>query len=189
LVVLGGLLIYLEFNVPGTIVPGAVGTFLVLLGIFGLNLLPIRHTAVLLLLAAAVLILLELKFTSHGVLALTGILALVFGLATLVDSPIAELRVHLATAIAAGFGFGIISFGLAWIALRARRNKILTGPAAMIGKQALVRAVYMPHETGQVEVRGELWQARATSPLALNAPVLVRAVEGLVLIVEPTRPT
>ena len=189
LVVLGGLLIYLEFNVPGTIVPGAVGTFLVLLGVFGLNLLPIRHTSLLLLAAAVVLILLELKFTSHGALALTGILALVFGLATLVDSPIAELRVHLATAISAGLGFGIISFGLAWIALRARRNKILTGPAAMIGRQALVRAVYTPHETGQVEVRGELWQARAAIPLAVNTSVLVRAVEGLVLIVEPTRPT
>ncbi len=35
LVIVGGLLIYLEFNVPGTIVPGALGTLLVLLASSG----------------------------------------------------------------------------------------------------------------------------------------------------------
>jgi membrane-bound serine protease (ClpP class) len=55
----GALLIYLEFNTPGTIVPGALGTLMVLLAIFGLNLLPIRYTAVLLLVAALALLLLE----------------------------------------------------------------------------------------------------------------------------------
>src|SRR6202034_1239814 len=61
LLVGGALLIYLEFNTPGTIVPGALGTLMVLLGIFGLDLLPIRYTALLLLLAAMVLLLLEAK--------------------------------------------------------------------------------------------------------------------------------
>ena len=112
LLVLGGLLIYLEFNIPGTVVPGALGTMLVLLSLFGLNLLPVRHTAILLLVAAMVMILLETKFASHGILALAGTLSLVFGLATLVDGPIAELRVHLGTAIGAGIGFGAISFSL-----------------------------------------------------------------------------
>ncbi len=50
----GALLIYLEFNVPGTIVPGALGTLMVLLAIFALGLLPIRFTSVLLLVAALV---------------------------------------------------------------------------------------------------------------------------------------
>ena len=36
----GALLIYLEFNTPGTIVPGALGTLMVLLGIFGLDCCP-----------------------------------------------------------------------------------------------------------------------------------------------------
>ena len=186
--VLGALLIYLEFNVPGTIVPGSVGTLLVLLALFGLNLLPIHHTAVFLLLAAIALIVLEAKFPSHGALALTGTLSLVFGLATLVDGPIPEQRVHTSTAIAAGLGFGIISFGLAWIALRARRNKVLIGPQAMIGGVAIVRTPLAP--SGQVEIRGELWQARLLNPAISPHPVPgssvhVRAVEDLVLLVEP----
>lgn len=185
LMVLGGLLIYLEFNVPGTVVPGSIGTLFILLGLFGLNLLPVRHTAVLLLLAAVVLMVLESKFASHGVLALAGVTSLVFGLATLVDGPIPELRVHLGIALGAGLGFGIISFGLAWIALRARRSKILTGPQAMLGHTAIVQTPLSP--TGQVEIRGELWQAhlQGQSTLPVGATVIIRKIEGLVLFVEP----
>jgi membrane-bound serine protease (ClpP class) len=186
LLVLGGLLIYLEFNVPGTVVPGAIGTLFVLLGFFGLDLLPVRHTAIVLLLAALVMMVLETKFASHGILALAGTASLVFGLATLVDGPIPELQVHPGIAIGAGAGFGVISFGLAFIALRARRNKILLGPQAMIGGIAIARTPLSP--TGQVEIRGELWQAslRGQSSLPVGASALVRGVEGLVLIVEPT---
>ncbi|WP_353068343.1 nodulation protein NfeD [Tunturibacter empetritectus] len=185
LLILGALLIYLEFNVPGTVVPGSIGTLFVLLGLFGLNLLPIRHTAIVLLLAALVMMVLEAKFSSHGVLAAVGIAALIFGLATLVDGPIPELRVHLATALGAGLGFGTISFGLAWIALRARRGKVLTGPQAMIGGTAVVRTPLCP--TGQVEIRGELWQAslQGQDSLSVGSLVSVRGFDGLTLVVEP----
>ncbi len=184
LLVLGGLLIYLEFNVPGTVVPGSLGTLLVLLSLFGLNLLPIRHTAVLLLIAAVVLMVLETKFASHGILALAGTISLVFGLATLVNAPIAEMQVHTGTALGAGIGFGAISFGLAWIALRARRGKVLTGPQAMLGAIAIAQTPLTPN--GQIEIRGELWQAslRGHASLPAGSSVLVRSVEGLTLIVE-----
>jgi len=185
MLVLGGLLIYLEFNVPGTIIPGSLGTLLILLSLFGLNLLPIRHTAILLLIAAVVLMVLETKFTSHGILALAGTISLVFGLATLVNGPIPEMQVHTGTALGAGIGFGTISFGLAWIALRARRGKVLTGPQAMLGALAVARTPLAPD--GQVAIRGELWQAALRGPTSLpaGASVIVRSVEGLTLIVEP----
>ena len=185
LLIAGALLIYLEFNVPGTIVPGALGTLCVLLAAFGLNLLPVRHTAVALLIAAIAFIVLEAKFASHGVLATAGIACLVFGLATLVDAPIAEMRVHLSTAVAAGIGFGAISFFLAWIALRARRNKQLLGPQAMLRQMATVVTPLTP--SGQVEVRGELWQARLADPaetLATGSHAKVDAIDGLVLVVH-----
>jgi membrane-bound serine protease (ClpP class) len=95
----------LEFNVPGTIVPGALGTLMVLLGVFALDLLPIRFTA-LLLVAAGVLITLEAKFGGHGVLATAGILCLTFGTLTLVAAPIPELRINPWVAIAVSLAFG-----------------------------------------------------------------------------------
>ena len=187
LLVCGALLIYLEFHVPGTVVPGALGTLLVLLAVFGLNLLPIRHTSVLLLVAAFALMLLEANFSSHGALAFAGVLCLTFGLATLVDSPVPELRVHLVTAIAAGIAFGGISSVLAWIALRARRNKRMLGPQAMLGRTAVAFTALAP--TGQVEVRGEIWQATlpaGSAPVPAGATVLVESIDGLTLTVRPT---
>ena len=91
--VFGALLIYLEFNSPGTIVPGALGTLMVLLAIFALDLLPIRYTAVLLLVAALVLLILEAKFGGHGALAIAGILCLTFGTLTLVAAPVPEMGI------------------------------------------------------------------------------------------------
>ena len=186
LIALGGLLIYLEFNVPGTIVPGTLGAFCVLLGGFGLNLLPLHHSALLLILAALVMIGLEVTFYSHGILAIAGIISLILGLATLVEGPIPELRVSFAIALAVGLGFGSITAGLGWIALRARRNKVLTGTQTMIGKLAIARTPLSPD--GQVEIRGELWQAHLEGPseVSIGATVRIRAIDGLQLIVEPT---
>ena len=189
LLIVGILLIYLEFNVPGTVVPGALGVLCLLLALFAFNLLPIRHTAVLLLLAALVLILLEVKFSSHGVLALAGTTSLIFGLLTLVDGP-PEMRVHPATAIAAGLTFGTITFALAYLGFRARRNKSLTGPEAMLGLIATVRSDINP--TGQVEVRGELWQAILAPDSAVASvkqQTVVIAINGLTLTVRalPTK--
>ena len=190
LLLCGVFLIYAEFNAPGTIIPGSLGALCVMLALFGLNLLPLRHTAVALLCAGLILLLLEFKFTSHGVLAGTGVIAIIVGLATLVDAPIDELRVHLGTAIATGLAFGTISFWLGWIALRARRNKSIVGPQAMVGKLAIVHTPLSP--IGQVEIRGELWQAAlsGTAFLPKGAQVLVRAVNGLELAVDavPTQP-
>ena len=159
----GALLIYLEFNSPGTIVPGALGTLMVLLSVFALNLLPIRYTAVMLLLAGLALVLLEAKFGGHGVLATAGILCLTFGTLTLVAAPVPELAVTPWVAIAVGVGFGAITVFLVRIALRARRRKALTGPDALIGASATALEPLAPE--GHVLVEGEIWLAICDGPV------------------------
>lgn len=178
----GGLLIYVEFNTPGTIIPGTLGTILVLLALFGLNLLPVRYTSVMLLAAAFVLLILEAHFATHGVLAAAGILALVIGALTLVDGPIPELRVHLATALSAGLAFGLITVFLLRLAIRARRSKVRMGGDAMIGQIAVVTQPLAP--SGQVMVNGELWQAESALPATAGEQVRVRGLRDLTLLVE-----
>ena len=182
ILVVGALLIYLEFNTPGTIVPGALGTLLVLLALFALNLLPVRYTAVLLILAAFALLLLEAKFASHGVLASVGILSLIFGAITLVEAPIPELRVHPATAIAMGFAFGLITVFLVRLAIRARRRKSRTGVDALLGEIGVAMQPLAPD--GQILVHGELWKSESVDPIAKGERVLVRGVRNLTLLVE-----
>jgi membrane-bound serine protease (ClpP class) len=181
----GALLIYLEFNAPGTIIPGALGTLLVLLALFSLNLLPVRYTSLALIAAALILMVLEAKFPSHGVLALAGTAALVLGTLTLVAGPIPQMRVQLATAIATGLAFGAITTFLVRIAWRAQRNKVMIGPEALVGAVGVAQQTIAPQ--GQVLVHGELWMAESDTPIASGESVRVRAVEGLKLLVEKVR--
>jgi membrane-bound serine protease (ClpP class) len=155
---------------------------MVLLALFGLNLLPLRYTSVMLLLAAFVLLLLEAHFPSHGALATAGIAALVIGSLTLVDGPIPEMRVNLATALSAGLAFGLITAFLLRLALRARRSKVRMGGDAMIGQIAVVMQPLAP--LGQVMVNGELWQAESAIPAAAGEQVRVRGLRDLTLLVE-----
>jgi membrane-bound serine protease (ClpP class) len=180
--VVGGLLIYVEFNTPGTIIPGTLGTILVLLALFALNLLPVRYTSVMLLAAAFALLILEAKFATHGVLAAAGIVSLVIGALTLVDGPIPEMRVHVATALSTGIAFGLITFLLVRLALQARRSKVRMGGDAMIGQIAVVTEALAP--SGQVMVNGELWQAESATPAARGEQVRVRALRDLTLLVD-----
>jgi membrane-bound serine protease (ClpP class) len=183
LLVGGALLIYLEFNTPGTIVPGALGTLMVLLAVFALNLLPIRYTAVMLLLAAAVLLVLEAKFGGHGALAIAGLVCLTLGTLTLIAAPIPELAVNPWIAIAISAGFGGITVLLVRIAMRARHLKQRLGFDALIGKPASALEPLTPQ--GHVLVDGEIWRAVADQALPAGTPLRVTGHKEFLLEVTP----
>jgi membrane-bound serine protease (ClpP class) len=183
----GALLIYLEFNTPGTIVPGALGTLMVLLAIFALNLLPISYTAVLLLLAALVLLILEAKFGGHGALAIAGIVCLAFGTLTLVAAPIPELGINPFVAIAVSVGFGGITFFLVRLAIRARRMKSRLGADALVGSRAQAMEPLSPE--GHVLVEGEIWRAVTSVPVPAGTQLRVVGHQQFLLQVVPAEPT
>jgi membrane-bound serine protease (ClpP class) len=180
----GALLIYLEFNSPGTIVPGALGTLMVLLAVFALNLLPIHYTAVLLLVAALTLMLLEAKFGGHGVLAIAGIVCLTFGTLTLVAAPVPEMAISPFVAIGVSAGFGGITVFLVRLAVRARRRKTRLGADALVGSHATAMEPLAPE--GHVLVEGEIWRAVASEPMAAGSHLRVVGHEQFLLRVAPT---
>jgi membrane-bound serine protease (ClpP class) len=185
LLVGGALLIYLEFNTPGTIVPGALGTLMVLLGIFGLNLLPIRHTAVLLLVAAVVLMVLEAKVGGHGALAIAGAACLLFGTLTLVAAPVPEMSISPWVSIAVTLGFGGITVFLVRLAVRARRRKVRLGADALVDCAAEAMESLTPE--GHVLVEGEIWRAVATESVEKGALLTVVGREQNLLRVTPVQ--
>ncbi len=180
----GALLIYLEFNAPGTIVPGALGTLMVLLAMFALDLLPIRYTAVLLLLAAMVLL------TAGGQ---------VWRAWRAGDCGhcVPDLR-HADAGGGAGAGdgrsarwwpisvsaaFGAITVFLVRLAVRARKRKARIGADAMVGCPATAMEALAPQ--GHVLVEGEIWQAEANAPVAAGPALRVVGHDQLLLQVEP----
>ena len=178
----GALALYAEFNHPGAIVPGVVGVIFILLALFALNLLPTRYAAFTLIIAAFILFVLEAKFATHGILGIGGVACLTLGGLLLVDGPIPQLRVQLWTALAVSVPLGLITVFLMNIALRARRNKVVTGEQGLIGAVGEARTDIDPE--GKVFVLGELWNAHAPSRVGMGEHVVVRKVEGLELEVE-----
>jgi len=172
-----------EFNHPGAILPGVVGFIAVAISLYTLNLLPLRSMALVLIIAAFAMYILEAKLQTHGLIGAGGVLLMVIGALLLVDGPIPQLRVRLWAALAVAIPMGAITVFLMSIALKARRNKVVTGEQGMIGEIAIVCAPLTP--SGKVFVRGELWDA--VSPVSADAgsKVVVRQVENLVLHVEP----
>jgi membrane protein implicated in regulation of membrane protease activity len=60
----------------------------------------------------------------------------------------------------------------------SRRRKAAVGVEALVGRTAVVAT------PTQVRVAGELWEARGDGPLRAGDEVVVRAVDGLTLVVE-----
>ena len=183
LLAIGALALYAEFNHPGAVIPGTVGVVFILIAAFALNLLPVRFAAIAMIIGAFALFAAEAKFASHGVLTTGGIVLLTLGGLFLVDAPIPEMRVHLATALAVSIPLGIITAFLMSIAVRARRNKVVTGEQGLIGEIGIAQTTLAP--AGKVFVHGELWDAVSTVPVPAGERIVVRQVDGLTLRVDP----
>jgi len=179
----GMLCIFFEFNHPGAILPGVVGFIAVAISLYTLQLLPLRSMALVMIIASFAMFVLEAKLQTHGIVGAGGIVLMVLGALLLVDGPIPQMRVQLWAALAVAVPIGIITIFLMTIALKARRNKVVTGEQGMIGEVAVVCAPLTP--SGKVFVQGELWDAVSTANVDAGRRVVVRHVENLVLHVEP----
>jgi membrane-bound serine protease (ClpP class) len=183
LLAIGALALYAEFNHPGAVVPATVGVVFILVAAFALNLLPTRFAALMLILGAFALFAAEAKFASHGVLTVGGIALLTLGGLLLVDAPIPQMRVHLITALAVSIPLGLITAFLMSIALKARRNKLVSGSQGLIGETGVAQTVLSP--SGKIFVHGEIWDAVSSSDVSAGESVVVSRVDGLLLGVEP----
>src|SRR5262249_52068297 len=180
---IGMLAIFVEFNHPGAIIPGVVGFVCILLSLYTLDFLPLRSIGLVLIIAAFAMFIAEAKIQSHGIIGTGGILLMVLGALLLVDGPIPQMRVQLWAALAVAIPMGLITIFLMSVALKARKNKVVTGEQGLIGEIGLVTAALAP--AGKVFVQGAIWDAVASQNIEAGRRVVVRHVDNLVLQVEP----
>ncbi len=69
----------------------------------------------------------------------------------------------------------------------SRRGRPGVGVETLVGRRATATSALLP--TGQVRVDGELWEARSAAIVDPGERVVIRAVKGLVLEVEPEEPS
>jgi membrane-bound serine protease (ClpP class) len=175
---LAGLLgLYFEVTHPGLIAPGVVGAICLILALYAFNFLPVNWAGAALILLAIALFVIEATVTSHGILALGGIIAMITGAMMLVEGPIPQLRIQFATTLAVTLPVAAITVFLVRLVYMSHQRKSLTGEPGMIGEIGV--AVSDILKDGKVFVHGEYWNAFSNAPIANGAKVRVVKVDGL----------
>ena len=182
---LGVLGITVEIFNPGLIFPGTIGAISLIVGLFGLQVLPVSWAGLLLLLLAAGFFVAEAFVTSHGALALAGAASFVVGALMLFDPAGPDYQVSLSVALAVGGAMALITMLVVVKIVQARRRPAQTGQEELVGELGIVRSALQP--SGLVFVHGEIWRAHTGGdPIPAGATIRVEAIEdGLVLVVRP----
>ncbi len=185
LLTLGTLGLTIELWSPGAILPGVAGGICLLLAFFAFQVLPVSYAGVLLILFGLALLVLEVKVTSFGLLAVGGITSLFLGSIMLIDSPLPELQVGLQLIIPVTLGLSAVLLFLVNLAVRSQRTRPVTGTTGMLDEMGEALTDIAPAGAGRVRTHGEIWSATATEPIHAGETVRVVAVQGLHLTVVP----
>jgi membrane-bound serine protease (ClpP class) len=184
---IGTLGLIVELWNPGLIFPGTVGAISLILGLFGLQVLPISAAGALLMLLAFAFFAAEAFVPTHGAITVAGAVCFVIGSLLLFEPAGNTYEVSLPIVIAIAASLAGMMALIAFKIVQVRRAPVVTGSSELVGQLGIVREALTP--TGIVFVRGELWQARANGgSIPPGTPVRVdRIGDGLVLEVEPAR--
>lgn len=176
--------IIFEFLHPGMAGPGVVGAICLLVGLMALSVLPINLAGAGLLALGIGLMAAEAVAPGIGVLGLGGVVSFILGGLFLFDPAGADIDFAVAWPVVVGAAVtnAVLFVGLLGMILRVRRRKVVTGAEQMIGMEG--RVVDWENGRGHIRVHGEVWSARAATPLSEGTPVRVERRDGLTLHVE-----
>jgi membrane-bound serine protease (ClpP class) len=177
-------LLFELFN-PGSIFPGIVGFISLVLAFYALNTLPVNYAGLVLIIFGIVLLLLEIKIVSHGMLAIGGIVSLLIGSLMLIRTDsnldvvkISRVLIFSSVAVTTCFFIFVIGMGL-----KAQRRKPVMGVESMLGETAETIGPLNP--SGKVKMQGEIWNAISVSGnINMGEKVRVKEIKNLTLYVE-----
>lgn len=185
LMLLGFYGILFELYNPGAIMPGIVGVIALILAFYSMHTLPINYAGLALIIFAIILFLLEIKIVSHGMLAIGGVISLLFGSMMLIRTTsaweiirISRSVIVFSTIITALFFLFVIGQGL-----RAQRRKVVTGIEGLVG--TLGKSLDTLDPAGTVMIEGEIWNAESIEGIiSKGEKVRITAMKNLKLYVE-----
>jgi membrane-bound serine protease (ClpP class) len=165
--------IVVELWNPGLILPGTVGAISLILGLYGLQVLPVSLAGLLLMLLAAAFFVAEAFVPTHGALTVAGAVTFVLGALMLFDPAGEAYQVSLPVALGIALALTLI-LGIALTrVVRVARRPAAVGTQRLVGHEGVVR------RDGLVQIDGELWRAHTgdDSPLVPGDEVRVERVE------------
>ncbi|HLD99539.1 MAG TPA: nodulation protein NfeD [Bdellovibrionota bacterium] len=191
LMTLGILLIYVELSAPGMSIPGVLGGICILVALMSFELLPIRAGGLVLLIAGALMLLAEPFVTSHGALAVGGIISFILGLIWVIDPSRTSLQISSSVWIPAGIVLGIIVVSIGYFASRINTlsQRALAemgggGVSGLSGYHGVVESVEADGRRGKAAFRGELWNFESESPVKPGDAVEATRATGMTIQVR-----
>jgi len=182
LLMLGIYGLFFELSNPGAIFPGVVGGICLILAFFAFQMLPVNYAGIALIILGIILLILEVKVHSYGLLSIGGIISLILGSLMLIETPAQYLRISLIVILP----FVLVSAGFFLFALtmviKAQRRRPMTGKEGLIGQRGKALTDLAPE--GKVEVLGEIWEAYSDEMIRASEAIEVIGVEGLKIKVK-----
>ena len=180
LFIVGLLGLIAEITTPGIGVPGVGGAICLLLALWGLGVLEINYAGVALILLGVVLIAAEIFTPGFGAFGVGRGISLIFGLMMIGKEPWIEVASNVAKGVAIGI---LVVFAVFIMQVRrAMKKPVSVGREAMVGQIGVAMTDISP--SGVVKLKGELWRATSEERIRQGEEVVVRNLDGLVLIVE-----
>jgi membrane-bound serine protease (ClpP class) len=183
LMTLGMLGLIYELVNPGFVLPGVLGAICLLLALYAAQVLPVNYAGVALILLGVAFMVAEVFMPSFGALGIGGVIAFVIGAIILVQTDVPGFEVSWPLMIAAGVTYGMVLIGVLGLAMRSRRQPVVSGSEELIGADGEALEDFTGN--GPVRVHSEIWNARSAVPVTRGQRVRIKGISGLVLDIEP----
>ena len=168
-----------EFMSPGAVAPGVIGVLCLLLGLYGLQLLPVNYVGLALIFLGIAFMIAEAFLPSFGVLGLGGVVAFVAGALFLIDTELPDYGIPIGMVVAIAGVSALLIVATAGVALKTRRRAVAGGPNALVGE--LAEVLDDTQREGWANVGGETWRIVSSVPLRRAQKVRVVARRGALL--------
>jgi membrane-bound serine protease (ClpP class) len=183
LLLLGIYGLFFELQNPGMIFPGVVGGICLIMAFYAMHLLPVNYAGVALILLSAILFILEIYITSHGILSVGGAVSLLIGSLILFGSNVPFFRVSwevimIVVVVVAAFFIFLVTLGIC-----AQFKKPVSGREGLIGEMGTARTD-IDRDGGTIYVHGEFWNAVSDKRIKKDSRVRILEMKEMTAKVD-----
>lgn len=176
LFLIGAALIYLEFQAPGGLIAGSIGTLALIIAAIGFQVLPLNFGAMALIILGFVLFIIEIYVTSYGILSLAGLGSFVSGSLFLLRTEDSYIMISQTLIYSAALAITLFLILVGYIIVKDHKNIGKVKFNSQVGETATVIALIGDEseiKKYQVKLHGEVWNLESEKNLEVGDTVII----------------
>lgn len=177
-------LLYFEITHPGMVVPGVIGAVGLVISLIALDKLNVQWGGLMLILLGIGFMIAEAFVASFGILGIGGVVSFIVGSLFLFDANVTGEEIPLSLVLPTSILLGLITMGIAYMAYSTRGVKQKASFDIIVGSEAQIVQLQPGGMIGKVELKGEIWNFKATEALEMGEMVRVKGHKGFTLEIE-----